>query len=132
MKFKRLLPLVILLLSACGDDSVKDDGAEFQEPALQKISDAIRKSPDNADLYFERATILDGLEKDSLAMIDYEKAISLDSTRAEYYSAIGDMLFENKNLDGSLKWIQKALQLNPKDKKAHLKLAKAFFIYRRV
>lgn len=126
MKLKWLYPIVLVLFAACGTDSDSTEGNEFDEPALQKITADIKNNPDNAVLYFERATMLDRLEKDSLAMIDYKKAISLDSTRAEYYSAVGDMLFENKNLDGSVEWIQQALILNPKDKKAHLKLAKVF------
>lgn len=125
MKFRWLLPLICALFAACGDDSnSSEDAVKFEEPALKKISAEIKKSPDKADLYFERGSMLDGLGRDSLALLDYQKAISLDSTKAEYYSAIGDMLFENKDLDGSVSWIEKALSLNPKDKKAHLKLAK--------
>ena len=102
------------------------NNAVFNEPALQEVTKAIDKSPDNARLYFERATLLDRMEKDSLALIDYKKAISLDSGKAEYYSAIGNMLFEHKDIEGSIPWLERAMHLNPDDKRAHLKLAKLF------
>lgn len=126
MKLRWFYPIVFVLLASCGDETKDNSDAQFDEPALQKLTKEIKDNPDNADLYFERAIILDQLQRDSLALLDYKQAIALDSTRAEYYSAIGDMLFENKDLDESVKWIQKALVLNPKDKKAHLKLAKMF------
>lgn len=128
MKLTWLIIPFVLLAAACGNETenASNENSVFREPALVKLTDAIKKNPDNAQLYFERALMLDGLQEDSLALNDYKKAISLDSTRAEYYSAIGDMLFEHKDIEGSTKWIEKALQLNPKDKKAHLKLAKMF------
>lgn len=125
MKLRWLFPVVCLLFAACENDTKKSaKDATYDEPALQKISEEIKDDPDNADLYFQRAVILDHLERDSLALIDYTTAISLDSTQAGYYSAVGDMLFENKDINGSLKWIEKALALNPEDRRAHLKLAK--------
>jgi len=127
MKWNWLILPVVLLFAACDDEVAgTDENPVLREPAIIKLTEAIKKNPDKSQLYFERAILLDGLEEDSLALIDYKKAISLDSTRAEYYSAIGDMLFEHKDIDASVKWIEKALALNPNDKKAHLKLAKMF------
>lgn len=127
MKLKWFYLSTMIVLSACGNANVADESNPvFKEPALKKVTEAIAENPDNASLYFERATLLDRMEEDSLALNDYKKAISLDSTKAEYYSAIGDMFFEHKDLEGSVPWIEKAMQLNPADKKAHLKLAKLF------
>lgn len=126
MKMKWFLLPLIVLAAACGNDTAVDNNPVFAEPALKKITAAIEKDPKNSKLYFERATMLDGLEQDSLALNDYKKAISLDSTRSEYYSAIGDMLFEHKDLEGSVYWLERAMLLNPNDKRAHLKLAKLF------
>ncbi|HPI54212.1 MAG TPA: tetratricopeptide repeat protein [Chitinophagaceae bacterium] len=39
---------------------------------------------------------------------------------------MGDLLFDHKDVSGSLGWIQKAIQLNPNDETAHLKLARMF------
>lgn len=125
MKFRWLLPIVVLF-TACGDDPEQANTGGFTEPAISRLNSEIEKTPEDAALYFERGFIFDKLEKDSLALLDYKKAISLDSTKAEYYSAIGNMLFEHKDIAGSVPWIEKALALNPNDRQAHLKLAKMF------
>lgn len=126
---KRTLSVLALamLFMACGEKQTDEENSLFNtEPALKGISAEIKKHPEKADLYFERASILDQMELDTLALEDYKKAISLDSTKAEYYSAIGDMLFEHKEVESSVVWLEKALALNPNDKRAHLKLAKMF------
>ncbi len=128
MKIQWLMLPLLMLAVACGNDTeqVEENPLFKSEPALNKVTEEIKKDPKNAQLYFERAMLLDRLEVDTLALKDYKKAISLDSTRAEYYSAIGDMLFEHKDLDGSVMWLERALKVNPDDKTAHLKLAKMF------
>ena len=128
IQIKVICVFLLMLAASCGDnvEQTGDNPLFSREPALQKVTDAIRKDPGNAQLYFERAVLLDRLEEDSLALNDYKKAISLDSNRAEYYSAIGDMLFEHKDLEGSVLWLEKALSVNPDDKTSHLKLAKMF------
>lgn len=128
MKIQWLILPFLMLAVACGNDAeqVEDNPLLSSEPALKKVTEEIKKDPGNAQLYFERGMLLDGLEIDSLALKDYKKAISLDSNRAEFYSAIGDMLFEHKDLDASVIWLERALKVNPDDKTAHLKLAKLF------
>jgi len=96
------------------------------DPRLKKITDAIIASPQDAALYFERGRILYKLRFDTLALKDYKTASSLDTNQAQYYSAVGDMLFENKDVTGSIEWIKKAIRKNPEDPKAHLKIAKLF------
>jgi len=129
--WKRLFPIVLymLLLAACknkqgGTDNNNDP--VFKLPAIKNITEQINAEPKNAALYFERGNLLHKVEKDSLALSDYKKAGSLDSTKAEYFSAIGDLMFEHKDISGSVPWIQKAIKLNPDDIKAHLKMAKMF------
>lgn len=125
---KILCALIIpVFFASCKDEVKKETNSVFyNEPALKKVTEEIEKNPDKAHLYFERAVILDHLEMDTVALNDYKKAISLDSTRSEYYSAIGDMLFEHKDVDASIPWLEKALKLNPDDKRAHMKMAKMF------
>jgi tetratricopeptide (TPR) repeat protein len=119
--------LLITFITAC--DSNKKTGEEnpvFQQPQLKAITEKINTNPDNAGNYYQRGVILVRLGADSLALTDFKKAVSLDSNKAEYYSAIGNLLFENKDLEGSVRWIEKALAINPDDMKSHLKLAQMF------
>ncbi len=129
----KYFPLVlgIMLFIGCKNNTVKNTAAVtdpvFQsDPKLKNITEQISNSPKDAGLYFERGTMLHKMQLDTLAIKDYKMAASLDTGRAEYYSAVGDLLFENKDISGSVEWIQKAVAKNPTDRKAHLKMAKLF------
>ncbi len=123
--------LVVLVFAACKDGKDKhpeltDNPVYSSEPALKKITDQIKSSPKDASLFFERGRLLRKLNYDTLALKDMKMATVLDSTRAEYYSAVGDLLFEKHDIAGSALWLQKAINLNPTDMRAHLKIAKMF------
>lgn len=132
--FNKCFPFLlgILLFAACKDDTspVTDHASNnpiFKEDAILKsLTEEIAKAPSQASLYFERGRTLHKMKLDTLALKDYKKAATLDSSKAEYFSAVGDLLFENKDITGSIEWIQKAITLKPDDRKAHLKIAKLF------
>lgn len=106
--------------------SANNSPALIATPELKNITEKINDNPKDAALYFQRGTILHRLQEDTLALNDFKQATKLDSTKAEYFSAVGDLMFEHKDVTGSVKWLQKALDLNPGDKKAQLKVAKMF------
>lgn len=131
MKYRLSRVLLILsFLSVCFSCKHHDTGTEssgtgiFATPELRKLSEKIAEDPENARLYFDRGNMLHKLREDTLALSDYKKAASLDSGKAEYFSAVGDLLFEHKDISGSVPWIEQAVKLNPEDPKAHLKIAK--------
>ncbi len=133
---KKLMPKLILSLlfciglSSCGffakENKNASSGTGIDLPETAAINEKIAKNPKEASLYFKRGLILHDLKKDSLALSDFQTAVNLDSTKAEYFSAVGDLLFEHKDVTGSIPWIQKAIFLNPDDPTAHLKMAKLF------
>jgi tetratricopeptide (TPR) repeat protein len=94
------------------------------DPVLAAMTEAIQKSPKDARLYFDRGNALHKMNLDTLAIKDFKKAAEIDTNQAAYYSAVGDLLFEKKDITGSVQWIQKAISKNPKDYKARLKIAK--------
>ena len=129
----RYIPIVlgIMLFIGCKNNTGKTENINadpvFQsDPKLKIITGQIISSPKDPELYYQRGNLLHRLRYDSLAIKDFKMASSLDSNKAEYYSAVGDLLFENKDLTGSVQWIQKAIAKNPTDRKAHLKMAKMF------
>jgi tetratricopeptide (TPR) repeat protein len=132
MKSLRIKTLIIffltLLLVSCKDNNTTDNQgpAALNSPAVRGLTERIAKNPENAKLYYERGRLLNRMAEDSLALEDFKKAVKLDSSKAEYFSAIGDLMFEHKDISGSIKYIQKALSLNPDDPAAHLKMAKMF------
>jgi len=125
------LMVVMLILLSCNNEEVsqKTTAPEhpiFKEPAVVAISDKIEKAPTNASLYYQRGMLLRRLDQDTFAIKDFQQAATLDSSKAEYFSAVGDLMFEHKDVAGSLPWIEKALNLDPSDATARLKVAKVF------
>jgi tetratricopeptide (TPR) repeat protein len=125
-----LIPIALFfLLSSCGSSgrrSVVQVSKEdvFAHPSVASITQKIEITPTDASLFFERAKALRQLQEDSLALNDLKIAAQLDSTKAVYFSSIGELYFEHKDIEGSVKWFKKAIQIDPKDPIAHLKFAK--------
>lgn len=126
MKYYAIVFLCALFLGAC--DETKNVKTEYitVSPELEKINKKIGETPDKADLYFQRGQLYRSLEMDSMALRDYDQAMSLDTTKSYYFSAVGDLLFDKKDISGSVKWFQKAISINPNDEIAHLKIANIF------
>ena len=123
--------LGILLFVSCkpknaATDTNDNDPVYNSDPRLKAVTDRIKSEPANAELYATRGTMLSRLKLDTLALKDYKKAAALDSNHADYYSAVGELLFEHKDLSGSVAWFQKAITKDPTDPRAHLKIAKLF------
>lgn len=126
---------VFLLVSLCAglfschfsqNERKQDTMTAESNAALNAINDEIKSHPKDADLYFKRSKLYRADKKDSLALKDLFKAIQIDSSKSTYFSNIADILFEHKDISGSISWIQKAIRLNPDDATAHLKIAKIF------
>ncbi len=119
-----------LVFCACngGKEPVESDDHSIwaEYPALEEISKKIEQDPQNARLYFERATLLDKMELDSMALLDYQRAIQRDSSQALYFSRIGDLFFEHQDISGSIPWFTEALKRDPHDPLTHLKMGKLF------
>jgi tetratricopeptide (TPR) repeat protein len=121
--------LIVLISISCknnGSSTADNNDILTLNATLKSLTEKIKKNPDEANLYYERGIELRRVEMDSMALDDFKKAVNLDSNKAEYYSAIGDLMFEHKDISGSIAWFKQALKLNPKDPRAHLKMAKMF------
>lgn len=119
-----------LLIVACqntGEKQASTNTSPTRPVEVVAWDEAIQKNPKNASAYFKRGLAFHRLGMDSLALVDFYAAVQNDSMQAMYYSAIGDLLFEHKDITGSIPWIQRAIALNPSDETAHLKMAKLFF-----
>lgn len=63
---------------------------ESEDPVLIGLTKAISENPDNPEVYFERAKILYDRNLYDPAIDDLQKAISLDSSKAEYFHLLSD------------------------------------------
>jgi tetratricopeptide (TPR) repeat protein len=132
MKFFKgivFLSLIALMFNSCDETSadkplIKNE--DISSSDIEKISEDIKSKPKQASLYFKRSQMYKAMHQDSLALNDLYQAIKIDSSQSVYFSSVADILFEHKDISGSVEWIQKAIKLNPDDELAHLKIAKMF------
>jgi tetratricopeptide (TPR) repeat protein len=96
--------------------------------AVTMITDQIKKNPENAQLYYNRAQAYTALGNDSNAIKDAFKALAIDSTKAEYFKLAGDILHKNKAYSACVGYYLKSCKLDPTDNEYQYKLANMYFI----
>ncbi|MGC4058511.1 MAG: hypothetical protein QM743_10405 [Chitinophagaceae bacterium] len=95
--------ICVLGLTACGGGSKAPQqpvSGVFAVPEIAEVSARIEKNGNNAALYYKRTMLLREQGANSLALTDLKKTVSLDSTKAYYFSSIGELLFEHKDVQG--------------------------------
>jgi predicted O-linked N-acetylglucosamine transferase (SPINDLY family) len=61
------------------------------------------------------------------AAILYERALALDPTNPQIFSALGGAYFELKNHDKAIELLSRAIEINPSDSIAHSQISQAFW-----
>jgi tetratricopeptide (TPR) repeat protein len=89
----------------------------------ERWSREIAANPKNAVAYYQRAKVFVGEKKFKLAASDINEAVSLDSTKAEYFFLQADVLFANLLVPQSVQAFQKCTELDPENIDAWLRLA---------
>jgi len=122
----------MLFFAACKSSDQTDNLP--REDALKLLDAKIKKDSDNADLYFQRATVLIALGKEKQqqqyfrdAIADLDKATRIDDTKVEYFTALGDAHFSLGNVGESYSSLQKALKLDEHNFEACLKMGEIAF-----
>ncbi len=126
MKYLIVLLSSVLFSISCNQNTKKDTATTAVPKEILQLNKKIEKAPADASLHFQRAYVYREIGEDSLAFLDLLATIKIDSTQAKYYSAIGDFLFDKKDISGSVKWFQKAISIDPNDEVSHLKMANLF------
>lgn len=98
-----------------------------QNPALQSLSERIAKDSLHAELYFARGSMLVQSNAPELAIIDFDRALLLDTTQTAYYMAAADLYFENQNLKRAIELLEKARKIAPHNPNIATELGKFYF-----
>src|SRR5690606_12094913 len=135
---KNFIPALLLLVltAACNEqpqeNSVPDTPEETIQTAdkVQELTLQIRKSPKNASLYKQRAEAY--LEESMLllALEDIDRALLIDSTSADFHALKGDIQYMNKAPDKAVRSFERALELDPENTDALLKMAEIQLLLR--
>jgi tetratricopeptide (TPR) repeat protein len=92
-------------------------------PAIDDLSQKIAASPNIASLYAQRGALFYQNEGYDEALADLEKAISLDSSQADYFHTLADVNMDYARSRQALAVMEKAVSLFPKRIPTLLKLA---------
>lgn len=116
----------LILLSACNDnDSSASPYDEILEHSpFKSLTDSIRLEPQNDDLYFRRAVLLNSNNFPEPALLDFEKAWSLKKNE-EYALGVSTLLLEKKP-DSAVLFLNDAVKLLPNSLLLQLNLAHAY------
>lgn len=128
----QLLLLVTILLIACKNNTSKETesiGADSLKPEIVKKSNiselnkALANDPNNADLYFQRSVIYLETKLADDAMSDIERALKLDSLKADFLLHKAELLFRKGKGLAAIGLIQKSIDNNPQHIDSYLKMA---------
>jgi len=128
----------VILLSACkGGAGEKEQKAAKDSIAAKKVdtiatrielfSKRIASNPKDADSYWKRGILEAKLGKYPPAILDYQLAIKIDSTKADYYYSLADANFLMGHTRESKDEFQKCIDLDPKNTGAMMRLGELYF-----
>lgn len=123
---KIAIPFIMLLiiLISCGDKKQTGEYDELYEgPLFKGVSDSIRQFPDNEELYFRRAVLLNSNNFPEPALADFKKAWSLKNEE-KYALGVSRILLESKPKEAIL-FLEEALKKIPGSLLLQLSLARA-------
>lgn len=109
--------------SSTGPETPGDIDTSRLEYKLKVINDKIIADPENATLYMQRALINNARGVMPAAINDMKQAVSLDSTKQDYYLLLGDFAFRGLQVKESVEAFRKCIALDPTNKEANLKFA---------
>lgn len=136
---KNFIPALLLLVLtvACNEQTQENSVTDTTEETtiqttdkVQELTLQIRQSPKKASLYKQRAEAY--LEESMLllALDDVNRALLIDSTLAEYHALKGDIQYMNKAPDLAVRSFERALELDPENTDALLKMAEIQLLLR--
>ena len=122
----------LLLIFACKNENKNDTDAAKPGTGLsaeiEEISNKISANPKDHSLFYQRGQMFLKAGNSKMAIQDLEHAISIDSTKGEYYLPLADAYFFSKSVGKSRQTLERALNNNPENNtEAAMKLAELHF-----
>jgi tetratricopeptide (TPR) repeat protein len=113
------------LFVSCGSESSEtSDTAKVNTPAdLMALNKQIEGNPTDAGLLNKRAKYYYEHKEIEKGIADINKALSIDSSKADYFMTLSDLSFVSNQTSVSKRALEKVIKLDEKNTEAMLKLA---------
>lgn len=138
--FFSAIALCILLLSCNNNEqpvqeavnSSKTDSLlqKINSPELKAVNKKLLDNPNDPALYHERSKIYLAAHELDEALGDSKRAISIDSSKAEYYLTLADVYFAHNNTRQAKDVLEKITVKFPQNTEGLLKLAELLYFVR--
>jgi tetratricopeptide (TPR) repeat protein len=126
LKYLIILIPAIIFFSACGNKTSEQNNPAYHNPVVQPYTDSIEADPGHAVFYFKRAEALTEIHNDSLALVDVQKALSLDKNNPQYTFTIGYLQLQLGKTKDAVKTLEQNLQQAPGNVNTRMLLSKAY------
>ena len=130
MKTKIQLPLICLVtiaifsLVSCGGNGPKKEVLKpTGDDLIDQLSLQLQESPENIDLLYQRAQAYYDKDEYNSAIVDLEKAMSIDSLKPEIYHLLADNYLDYYRSREALDMMEKVVRLFPERIPSLLKLS---------
>lgn len=117
-----LLLTLFFAIVACNND--EPDNIVLAQPPFDKLTDSIKQSPQNADLYFRRGVLLYQNKQVMLAEMDLKTAWALQ--QKENYALSLATLLKNKHPDSAIQFFKGAIEKLPNSILLKLAMVKTY------
>lgn len=132
MKHRLLLFALVAILSvwssACRE--TPSQAPTTPEESLKMLDAKLYKHPKDAALLFERAQIYMQMNRVNEAISDLTRAISIDNSKIGYHLLLADAHFANGDVEHAYSALRAALELNPENEEATLKMGEIAYYSR--
>jgi tetratricopeptide (TPR) repeat protein len=128
--------IALLIFGGCDETSTPEKNTESEKEIAAPLSKAeeltleIRKSPKNAELYYQRSQAYVDDQMFLLALEDINRALKIDSVSSKFHSFKGEIHYFNAKPDKARDSFERAISLDPKNTDALLKLAEIQLLLR--
>ncbi|MDD5571944.1 MAG: tetratricopeptide repeat protein [Bacteroidales bacterium] len=125
---------ILLIFISCGNNNEKENDKKNPKDTitikLDDLNKKIEESPNNIDLYFERAKLYVSMQDAGKALEDMRKVLTVDTNKAAYFYTLSDIYFMIGQAKASKSALKKCISLDPKNTDAILKLAELHFYFK--
>lgn len=128
MKLRNIFLLLcstsILGFTSCGGNETKINTDTLAgKDSLAIVNELIRKDPGNLNLYLRRSRIYMQKKDYAASMMDVDRILAIDSSKAEYLLAAADIYFFTGKITRTKQLLERAVTINPDNVDCLLRLA---------